>query len=170
MTGSTKRALLAAIVLMVSFAAGLTIAKLRQANTTSLPVVLAEEAFGCDQGTVAGTYGFQGQGTLGLGTPEAIPAAETGEATADGAGGLEGNVTFSLGGQILSTPFTGTYQVNADCTIAEAITFGSQTRHQQGIIVSNGQQIDFIDVDPGTVLTRVAKRLDRSLRPAHSAF
>ena len=124
-------------------------------------VVFADEGgFGCNQQTVAGTYGFQGQGTLGLGTALPIPAAETGMATADGNGSLAGNVTFSLGGQILATPFTGTYQVNPDCSITETIVFGAQTRHQAGVIVSHGQQIDFIDTDPGTVLTRVAKRVD----------
>jgi hypothetical protein len=123
-------------------------------------VVFADERMACDQRTVLGTYGFQGQGTLGLGTPQSILAAETGVATADGVGNLEGNVTFSLGGQILSTPFAGTYQVNANCTISETITFGTQTRHQQGVIVDRGRQIDFIDTDPGTVLTRVAKRVD----------
>jgi hypothetical protein len=128
----------------------------------SLPaVVFAQNGISCDQRTVAGTYGFQGQGTLGLGTPQPIPAAETGVATADGMGNLVGNVTFSLGGQILSTPFTGTYQVNQDCTISETISFGTQTRHQQGVVVDRGQQIDFIDTDPSTVLTRVAKRVGR---------
>jgi hypothetical protein len=122
-------------------------------------VVFADETTACDQRTVLGAYGFQGQGTLGLGTPQPTLAAETGVATADGVGNLSGNVTFSLGGQILSTPFTGTYQVNADCTISETIAFGTQTRHQQGVIVSRGQQIDFIDTDPGTVLTRVARRV-----------
>jgi hypothetical protein len=124
-------------------------------------VVFADEnGFGCNQATVVGTYGFQGQGTLGLGTPQPIPAAETGMATADGNGNLSGNVTFSLGGQILATPFTGTYQVNADCSITETIVFGTQTRHQAGVIVRHGRQIDFIDTDPGTVLTRVATRVN----------
>lgn len=123
-------------------------------------VVFADDAgVGCNQETVAGTYGFQGQGTLGLGTPQPIPAAETGMATADGSGNLSGNVTFSLGGQILATPFSGTYQVNPNCSITETIVFGTQTRHQVGVVVSHGQQIDFIDTDPGTVLTRVAKRV-----------
>jgi hypothetical protein len=162
MSVSIERVLSGGIALTALLVSGLTIATHRQSGTISLPTVHADEVFRCDQRTVAGTYGFQGQGTLGLGTPQVIPAAETGVATADGAGNLTGAVTFSLGGQILSTPFTGTYQVNADCTIAETIVFGSQTRHQQGVIVSQGQQIDFIDTDPGIVLTRVAKRMQGS--------
>lgn len=114
----------------------------------------------CNQMTVAGTYGFQGQGTLGVGTSQEVQSAETGSATADGSGNLSGEVTFSLGGLILTTPFTGTYVVKPDCTISETITFGTQIRHQWGVIVDNGREINFIDTDPGTILTRVAKRVE----------
>lgn len=159
MSGLLGRVFLGGVALTALLVASSTI-KHQQAGRIGLHgIVFADEGFACDQRTVAGTYGFQGQGTLGLGTPQPIPAAETGLATADGAGNLVGNVTFSLGGQILSTPFTGTYQVSANCTIAETITFGTQTRHQHGVIVTRGQQIDFIDTDPGAVLTRVARRV-----------
>jgi hypothetical protein len=162
MSGSRQRILVIAAVVTLAVVAGLSLDRHPAAIKGSLSaVVFAQGGIACEQRTVAGTYGFQGQGTLGLGSPQAIPAAETGVATADGAGNLTGNVTFSLGGQILSTPFTGTYQVNPDCTISETISFGTQTRHQQGVVVDRGQQIDFIDTDPGTVLTRVAKRVGR---------
>jgi hypothetical protein len=162
MSGSKQRIVVITAAVMLAVMAGLSLNRRPAAIKGSLPaVVFAEGGIACDQRTVAGTYGFQGQGTLGLGTPQPIPAAETGVATADGAGNLTGNVTFSLGGQILNTPFTGTYQVNPDCTISETISFGTQTRHQQGVVVDRGQQIDFIDTDPGTVLTRVAKRVGR---------
>jgi hypothetical protein len=113
----------------------------------------------CTDQTVVGTYGFNGQGVLGFGTPQAIQAAETGMATADGFGNLVGSVTFSVNGNILRTPFTGTYQVNPNCSISETITFGSQIRHQEGVIVLNGREIDFIATDPGSLVTRVAKRV-----------
>jgi len=162
MNGSRQRILVMIVVAMLAAVAGLSLDRHPAAIESSLPaVVFAQGGISCDQRTVAGTYGFQGQGTLGLGTPQPIPAAETGVATADGAGNLTGNVTFSLGGQILSTPFIGTYQVNPDCTISETMSFGTQTRHQQGVVVDRGQQIDFIDTDLGTVLTRVAKRVGR---------
>jgi hypothetical protein len=124
-------------------------------------VVFADEPVvrPCTLQTVAGTYGFNGQGILAFGTPQAVQAAETGVATADGAGNLSGTVTFSIDGNILRTPFMGTYNVNADCTISEVISFGAQTRHQEGIVVLDGQEIDFIQTDPGSVLTRVAKRV-----------
>jgi hypothetical protein len=67
-------------------------------------------------------------------------------------------VIFSVNGQIVNTPFTGTYRVSPHCSIAEAITFGSQVRHQQGVIVNGATEIDFIATDPGAVLSRVAKR------------
>jgi hypothetical protein len=162
MSRSRKRILVITAVVPLALLAVLSVNRRPAGSERRLPaIVLAQSGIACDQRTVVGTYGFQGQGTLGLGTPQAIPAAETGVATADGAGNLTGNVTFSLGGQILSTPFTGTYQVNPDCTISETISFGTQTRHQQGVVVDRGQQIDFIDTDPGTVLTRVAKRVGR---------
>ena len=115
----------------------------------------------CDQTTVTGTYGFQGNGELGVGTPQETRAAETGTAIVDGLGNFSGYVTFSLGGQILVTSYTGTYQVNADCTISQTIVFGAQVRHQWGVIVNHGREIDFIDTDPGFVFTRVAKRVER---------
>jgi hypothetical protein len=162
MNGSRQRRLVITAIVTLVMLLGLNVNRRPAAIRGSLPgVVFAQDGIACDQRTVAGTYGFQGQGTLGLGTPQAFPAAETGVATADGAGNLTGNVTFSLGGQILSTPFIGTYQVNPDCTISETISFGTQTRHQQGVVLDRGQQIDFIDTDPGTVLTRVAKRVGR---------
>lgn len=162
MNRSKQRILVMTAVVTLAAVAGMSLNRRPAAIEDSLPaIVFAQGGIACDQRTVAGTYGFQGQGTLGLGTPQAIPAAETGVATADGAGNLAGSVTFSLGGQILSTPFNGTYQVNPDCTISETISFGTQTRHQQGVVVDRGQQIDFIDTDPGTVLTRVAKRVGR---------
>jgi hypothetical protein len=161
MSISNQRVFVVAVIAALFLIVGSSLRRHQMAGTSVLrAVVFADDRAACDQRTVIGTYGFQGQGTLGLGTSQPILAAETGMATADGVGNLVGNVTFSLGGQILSTPFTGTYQVNADCTISEAITFGTQTRHQQGVIVSRGQQIDFIDTDPGTVLTRVAKRVE----------
>ena len=125
-----------------------------------VPVARAARSYSCDQTTVLGTYGFAGQGVIGFGTPQIAQAVESGLATADGQGNLFGSVTFSLNGQILSTPFTGTYQVNSDCTISETISFGSQVRHQQGVVVSGGQEIDFIQTDPGSILSRVAKRID----------
>lgn len=118
-----------------------------------------DAASACTDQTVVGTYGFNGQGVLGFGTPQAVQAAETGMATADGFGNLVGSVTFSVNGSILRTPFTGTYLVNPNCTISETISFGNQIRHQEGVIVLDGKEIDFIATDPGAIVTRVAKRV-----------
>lgn len=160
MNGRIGRTILGGLVVGAMLLAGSELILRWHAGVQLSPkVVLADGGPTCDQRTVAGTYGFQGQGTLGIGTPQPIPAAETGLATADGVGNLSGDVTFSLAGQILSTPFAGTYQVSSNCTIVETITFGPQVRHQQGVIVGGGKQIDLIDTDPGTVLTRVATRL-----------
>lgn len=149
-------------MILVAAIAGAALMQLAAAQ--SVPTInagpLTDRGSVCDQTTVTGTYGFQGQGELGVGTPQSIQAAETGTATADGLGNLSGYVTFSLGGQILATAFTGTYQVNEDCTISETIAFGAQVRHQWGVIVNHGREIDFIDTDPGTILTRVAKRVE----------
>jgi hypothetical protein len=131
------------------------------AQSNLIPSLKAEKSPTCDQTTVAGTYGFSGQGVIGFGTPESAQAVETGLATADGAGNLSGSVTFGLNGLILSTPFTGMYQVNPDCTISETIAFASQVRHQQGVIVNDSDEIDFIQTDPGSILTRTAKRISK---------
>jgi hypothetical protein len=74
-------------------------------------------------------------------------------------------VIFSVNGQIVNTPFTGIYRVSPNWTIAEAITFGSQVRHQQGMMVNGATEIDFIATDPKAILSRVAKRVDRRDQP-----
>jgi hypothetical protein len=124
---------------------------------SSKSVVHASEltALPCTLHTVEGKYGFNGQGFLAFGTPQEVEATETRVATADGAGILAGTVTFSINGDTLRTPFTGTYDVEPDCTIS----FGTQTRHQEGVILLNGREIDFIQTDPGSILTRVAKHM-----------
>jgi hypothetical protein len=53
-------------------------------------VVSADERTACGQGTVLSTYGFQGQWSLGLGTPQPNLAAEMRAATADGVGNPAG--------------------------------------------------------------------------------
>jgi hypothetical protein len=124
-------------------------------------LVKADSFGSCEQATVQGRYGFLGQGVVGFGTPEAAQAVESGTAAFDGQGKLSGSVTFSENGQIVSTPYTGTYQANSDCTISMTLFFGSQVRHQQGVIVNGAKEIDAIETDPGSILTRVAKRIDR---------
>jgi hypothetical protein len=95
---------------------------------------------------------------IGCGTPQSAQAVETGLATADGAG-----KPFRLGH--LQPERTNlkhaAYQVNPDCTISETIAFASQVRHQQGVIVNDSDEIDFIQTDPGSILTRTAKRISK---------
>jgi hypothetical protein len=154
MKNTSRYLLLAATAILVVC---ISIPKL--SSTGAVAHAQSDPGNACTDQTVVGTYGFNGQGVLGFGTAQAIQAAETGMATADGFGNLAGSVTFSLNGNILRTPFTGTYQVNPNCSISETITFGSQVRHQEGVIVLNGREIDFIATDPGSLVTRVAKRV-----------
>jgi hypothetical protein len=58
----------------------------KRAQSNLIPSLKAQESPPCDQTTVAGSYGFSGQGVIGCGTPQSAQAVETGVATADGAG------------------------------------------------------------------------------------
>jgi len=110
---------------------------------------------GCDLGSVRGSYGYTVNGTnLALGLVAAV-----GRVTADGTGNLSGSDTLSAVGTILHRTITGTYSITPACTGTFSFTdnFG-QTVHVDFVAIDGGAELQFIQTDPGTVITGAAKR------------
>ncbi len=114
----------------------------------------------CSLATLQGTYGFSEQGTyvgkIALFPPGPFPVALAGIITYDGAGNLSGTYTGSFGGYIASAPFTGTYNVDSDCSYSDQFSPGpGLTLHTAGSISGEGmfQEIHYMDTDAGIVLS-----------------
>jgi hypothetical protein len=110
----------------------------------------------CDNGSISGSYGYTVNGTnLGVGLVAAV-----GRVTSDGKGNLAATDTISAAGTILRRTITGSYSVNADCTGSGQFTdnFGL-TVHLDFVITSGTDEFQFIQTDPGTIFTGLAKRI-----------
>ena|SRR5712664_3967650 len=100
----------------------------------------------CSNGTLEGTYGFTRQGF----NPARGHVGAIGEITFDGTGnftGLETNVQEATG--VIRSTFTGTYQVNSDCTGSTVVGTNNTLDF---VIVSGGNEvfaISTIDDPPG---------------------
>ena len=119
------------------------------------------QAGGCTMAQLQGAYAVYGQGSGILGNPpQQGIEVDVGIATLDGKGNLAGSVTFSFNGKIFRTKFIGAYLVNSDCTITINIQddFGEHLQ-EEGVVLGHGDEIRFIETNPGTVIARVAKRL-----------
>jgi len=125
-----------------------------------IEAALAQDA-GCSMAQLQGAYAVYGQGSGILGNPPQ-PGIEVdvGIATLDGKGNLAGSITFSFNGTIFRTKFIGVYLVRSDCTITLSIKddFGEHLQ-EEGVVLGHGNEIRFIETNAGTVIARVAKRL-----------
>lgn len=118
----------------------------------------------CSQATLHGRFGFVAQGTV---FPPVLPAvtqvANSGRITFDGRGSLRGVDTVSLGGQIIQRTFEGVYTVRADCVVNATANVLTGTPGMviaiQATIVDNGEELLFIETDPGNVYTGTAKKM-----------
>jgi hypothetical protein len=126
-----------------------------------IQTAVAQDA-GCTMEQLRGAYAVYGQGSGTLGNPPQ-PGIEVdvGIATLDGKGNLSGSITFSFNGNIFRTKFIGTYLVKSDCTITLSIQddFGEHLQ-EEGVVLGHGDEVRFIETNPGTVIARVAKRLN----------
>jgi hypothetical protein len=121
----------------------------------------------CSKETLEGTYGLSGGGTsLGFGQE-----VDSGIFTADGKGSAKGSVTtVSIGGTIVPVPlsarlsFTVTYNVNSDCTATVTINVDPPNPpppiHGVGVIFDGGNEFRFIQVDLGSAIAFVARRVN----------
>ena len=110
----------------------------------------------CDNGSISGSYGYTVNGTnLGVGLVAAV-----GRVTSDGRGNLSATDTLSAAGTILHRTITGSYAVNPDCTGSGQFTdnFGL-TVHLDFVVNDGGDEFQFIQTDPGTIFTGLAKKI-----------
>ena len=90
-----------------------------------------------------------------------IPYALVGRFSADGAGSFKGAGTESVNGDIARVAFSGTYTVDADCTGAAKLRFAHDgLANLAFIIVDNGNQLQIIVSDQGTLETGTAIKID----------
>jgi hypothetical protein len=119
----------------------------------------------CTQGSVSGKYGITIQGTLlPPNVPVPTPGVAVGSLEVDAAGNVTGADTLSLGGQIIPRTYSGTVNVKSNCTFTSRVTVngGPLTGlviNSSGVIVDDGNEIQFVETDPGTIFTAVAKRM-----------
>ncbi|HVO93510.1 MAG TPA: hypothetical protein VMT22_11750 [Terriglobales bacterium] len=115
---------------------------------------------GCSNATLRGTFSDRDSGWIYAAPPPAapIPFAGVNVDTFDGNGNVTFTGTGSVGGNVSAGSSTGTYKVNPDCTGTYTATGGGMTIHASFVISDNGNQLDIVITDPGTVILCVARR------------
>ena len=124
------------------------------------PTVQASDK-GCSNFTLRGTYAQKGTGVITAPPDQAGPFANVGTLIFDGNGGLTGAVVASSNGSSSSATETGTYTVNSDCTGTYTVQIAPFGISSQAFfaIDTNGDELEIIVTDPGSVITCVAKKL-----------
>jgi hypothetical protein len=116
---------------------------------------------GCSNATLRGSYAQTGTGAITAPPDQAGPFANVGTLIFDGNGGLTGALVVSSNGSSSQATETGTYTVNSDCTgtyTVQIAPFGI-TSQVFFAIDTNGDELEIIVTDPGSVITCVAKKL-----------
>jgi hypothetical protein len=153
------------IIALLVLAAGCTTIAIGQAFTIRRAgVALAQQnttdeghSRSCSLASLHGTYGFSFNGTV---APFG-PVAGQGTIVFTSAGNLSGSYNESVNGVLFQGKFTGSFNVNADCTGAGTVTGLSHTWTVQMhlVVVDNGKEVLLLETDPGRVVSGVAKRL-----------
>jgi hypothetical protein len=124
------------------------------------PTVQASDK-GCSNYTLRGSYAQTGSGVITAPPDQAGPFANVGTLVFDGNGGLTGTLVVSSNGSSSPATETGTYTVNSDCTgtyTVQIAPFGI-TSQASFAIDTNGDELEIIVTDPGSVIICVAKKL-----------
>ena len=126
---------------------------------------VGQAGVGCSNLNLHAAYGFTNTGVLLQGGARQ-DVASVGRLVYDGQGGVSGTGTLSLNGLVIEGTLTGRYQVNADCTGSDELTFTptpsnpsipSPPRFQDNfVIVDKGLKVKLIDKDQGAVVTGTA--------------
>ncbi len=153
-----RTSFLTGLLCLSASAVGLVLLGTKHPSGIVPKVYAAEEEKGCSLATLNGSYGFAGDGFITSGpVPASIsaftPVATVGVDTFDGAGHLSGSITVSFGGAIFSSPLSGTYTVNPDCTGSATVTETNSgfVIHLSFVIVDHRMQLRNLDTDSGTV-------------------
>lgn len=113
----------------------------------------------CTNASMTGGYGYAISGMLFQSGGAFYTFADSGNLTADGNGTSTGSSTFSESGTVGSRTISGTYTVNSDCTGSATFTDNlGNTLHISLVVLGGGQEIDFIQIDVGTVVSGSAKQ------------
>jgi hypothetical protein len=117
-------------------------------------------AAGCTNADLRGVYGYQTSGWLAPGPGEAmVPYAETGQLVFAADGTLSGVGAFSFGGQPGTHTFTGTSEVNADCSATTTVVDNlGLTGTFQLVILESGKDFLIQNMTPGAVTQGRAER------------
>ena len=113
----------------------------------------------CSNKTLTGRYVVFGSGTKALGGIGPISVVGWGDF--DGNGSVFGNDTTSVNGEILRRSYTGSYQVNENCTGSISFALPAPRTfdvHFDFVIAEGGDSVQFIQTDPGTDLRLEARR------------
>jgi hypothetical protein len=124
------------------------------------PSAMADDK-GCSNASLKGTFAYTVTGSTSLPPPLGGPFGGVGRQTYDGNGHVSGTQTVNLNGNVLRQTYTGTYNVNPDCTgsitLVVDIPPGLVT-HSDFVIDNNGNETRAVEVDPGSVITVVGRR------------
>ena len=134
-----------ALTILAGIVLGGTVLILR---LVTAPKVRAQDA--CTTDSFQGAFGYTFTGLTGF---NALPFSAVGRLLADGQGNVSGVETDSSNGEIFQRTYTGTYQVNADCTGSQVSVdnFG-KTVKCNFVIVSGGAEIRVIETDRNTAI------------------
>ncbi len=112
----------------------------------------------CAPSTVTGPYGYAISGYVAVAMGSAVPFSDQGTFVADGNGSFAGSSTVSTNGTIANRSISGNYAINSAC--AGTATFRDTLGNAISMaftVVANGQEIQFIETDSGTVVSGVAQ-------------
>jgi hypothetical protein len=122
------------------------------------PIASAAER-ACSNATLQGTFANRDTGFIAAPPAFAGPYAGVSLETFDGRGGFSGSGVVSLNGNIVPGTFTGTYTVNADCTGTYTVVNSLGLTIQAFFVIADGgNEVDEVIMNPGTVITCVARR------------
>ena len=124
---------------------------MRRALLILAPALLsvpAWAAIACTEQDLDGPYGLQLSGLTTISGTSA-PAVVLARLVFDGDGSVTGYSSVNFNGLLLGNPVTGTYDVQADCTLSLSLQDDSGAwQHLTGKVTSRG--VDLHQTDPGT--------------------
>ena len=133
------------------------------AITAAAPAEQGSKDKGCSLRTLKGTYLFAYPG-FQIVDGQQVPFAFAGHDRYDGEGTLTGVGSFSVNGSISrSATYTGSYTVNPDCTGSSIIVDDStgETQHFDTFFGRDGDEISFVQTDPGSVAVSIERRITK---------
>lgn len=143
-----------------TIATAFTIAVVSTLTLGLAPTANAHEK-GCSSATLQGTFAEKDTGFI-TNPPPAAASLFAGVVleTFDGNGKMTATGMSNLDGTVTSQTEKGTYTVNPDCTgtYEVQISPGGFTAHAFFVIDDDGNELQIIVTDPGTVITCIARR------------